>query len=332
MPILILSYTSSLSDEISLVMRPKHTVRAERRMADPLFVLTLPHSFSSVVSQMLGQHPQMYGLPELNLFVAETMLERTGVLRPKPVRSSGLLRAVAQLLTGEQTVESVQVARRWLQYRRDSAAVSVFQELATMVAPRILVEKSPATVSRPQYLFRVREAFPNAAFIHLLRHPRTQCESFWKHWRTGGLLAGRLDALDYCTTPPTLDFQKLWFSRHSNIVNFLEGVPDRQKMRVRSEDLLAEPDRHCRRIVEWMELRSDAEAIEAMKHPERSPYACFGPPSAPAGNDRDFLSSPVLRTVCRGDEPSLEGPLSWRMDRQGFSTEVKWLATKFGYA
>jgi len=41
---------------------------------DPVFVLA-PRSFSSIVATMLGQHPQMYGVPELELFAAETMGE-----------------------------------------------------------------------------------------------------------------------------------------------------------------------------------------------------------------------------------------------------------------
>jgi hypothetical protein len=42
---------------------------------EALLVLAPPRSFSSVVAAMLGQHPQMYGMPELQLFGAETMAE-----------------------------------------------------------------------------------------------------------------------------------------------------------------------------------------------------------------------------------------------------------------
>ena len=51
-------------------------------------------------------------------------------------------------------------------------------------------------------------------------------------------------------------------------------------MRVRGEDLLGEPDTYLRKIAEWLGLRTDEEAIEAMKHPEQSPYACIGPENA----------------------------------------------------
>jgi hypothetical protein len=38
----------------------------------PLFILAPPRSFTSVICGMIGQHPQMYGLPEVNLFAGET--------------------------------------------------------------------------------------------------------------------------------------------------------------------------------------------------------------------------------------------------------------------
>ena len=77
-------------------------------------------------------------------------------------------------------------------------------------------------------------------------------------------------------------------------------------------------------------MRADAEAIDEMKHPERSPYACFGPPGARYGNDTFFLESPALRPA-RAKPQSLDGPLSWRDDGREFSAEVRELAQRFGY-
>jgi hypothetical protein len=67
-----------------------------------------------------------------------------------------------------------------------------------------------------------------------------------------------------------------------------------------------------------------------MKHPERSPYAHYGPPGARYGNDRSFLRSPELRPT-RAERWELDGPLSWRADGQGFAPQVLELARLFGY-
>ena len=182
---------------------------------------------------------------------------------------------------------------------------------------------------RCEYLQRARRAFPNAKLIHLVRHPRSMGESLWK--LGGPFAANGLGAIDYGTNPPTLDYQKAWYSLNMNIVTFLNGFPEAHVMRFRGEDLLADPDAHLVKIAQWLGLRTDRLAIEAMKRPERSPYACPGPINARFGNDPHFLKSPALRSGTRTNQRSLEGPLPWRRDRGGFSPEVKELAREFGY-
>jgi hypothetical protein len=191
-------------------------------MADMLIILAPPRSFTSAVCAMLGQHPEMYGLPEVNLFVAETMEERQAVVSHPRFSQHGLLRVVAQLFGGEQTVQTVAQAGRWIEQRADRPWFTVLEELSERVAPRTLVDKSPRTVTRCEYMWRARRALPRARFIHLLRHPRGQGESLWK---IGGPLAGPgLNALDYSSDPPLLDYQKAWYLLNMNIVTFLDGT------------------------------------------------------------------------------------------------------------
>jgi hypothetical protein len=118
---------------------------------------------------------------------------------------------------------------------------------------------------------------------------------------------------------------------HVNICTFLDGLPKGQQMCVRGEDLLRDPDAYLRRIAAWLGLRTDNEAIQAMKHPEQSPYAGFGPLNARLGNDPSFLENPALRNGPQARKPTLEGPLRWRRDGGEFSPEVKELARAFGY-
>jgi hypothetical protein len=299
-------------------------------MSDPVIILAPPRSFTSVACAMLGQHPQLYGLPEVNLPVAETMREREGVIQRPPWSEHGLLRAVAQVLGGEQTTRSVELAREWVGIRADCSCVSVFSELAELVQPRRLVDKSPRNVTQVEYLRRIHAAFPGARFLHLVRHPRGQGESVAK--LGGAVAANALGGMDHGTDPPTVDFQKAWYRLNVNILVFLAGVPRDQQLRMRGEDLLADPDRQLRILAEWLGLRADVDAIEAMKHPEASPYACPGPPGARFGNDPGFLEDPALRPRNGSrPEPVLDGPLSWRDDGAEFTDEVRALARELGY-
>ena len=75
---------------------------------------------------------------------------------------------------------------------------------------------------------------------------------------------------------------------------------------------------------------SDREALELMKHPEQSPYACFGPPGAGIGNDIFFLKDPVLHPG-RAEHHSLEGSAAWLDEGRGLLPEVKELAQRLGY-
>ena len=95
-------------------------------------------------------------------------------------------------------------------------------------------------------------------------------------------------------------------------------------------DLLAEPQNALKRVAEWLGLRTDATAVEQMMHPERSPFARFGPPGARLGNDIHFLERPALQSG-QARPHSLEGPLGWRSDRAGFLPEVVELSRYLGY-
>ena len=294
----------------------------------PLFVLAPPRSFTSVVCAMLGQHPQMYGLPEVNLLVSETMRERSVVLAHPAWGQHGLLRAVAELWGGEQTRQTIMLAERWVVSRLDATCISVFDELLDRIEPRVAVEKSPRSVLQTDYLWRAWQAYPEARFLHLTRHPQAQGKSLWK--MGGARTARSMRALDLSTQPPTPDPQRLWFRSNVNIVMFLAGIPSSHQRRVAGEDLLAEPEKHLAQIARWLDLSDDDDAIDAMLHPEDSPFAVPGPPNALFGNDPSFLQDPELREWS-GNHDSLDGPVDWRRDGAELTDEVKDLARSFGY-
>lgn len=312
----------------------------------PLFLLAPPRSFTSIVCAMLGQHPQMYGFPETELFISETLVQQWGGnLQAKYLIRHGLLRAVAQLYFGNQSDANVKLARGWLRRRAHFNTGLVFELLAQRVSPLIPVEKSPLVVYRLDSLRRLFRCFPQARFIHLLRHPRSHGNSNVAYARKVTALGGRPHPwmfrsladprrpTDEGTKPvrsDVLDPQQGWYLHNLNILQFLEEVPKDQRMRVCGEDLLTDPDRGLREIAGWMGLRTDDEAIEEMKHPERSPYAFVGPPGAQWGYSDSFLKNPGLRSN-RAKPQSLEGALSWLDDGQGFLPKVKELARQFGY-
>lgn len=295
----------------------------------PIFILGAPRSFTSVICAMLGQHPETYGVPELNLFIDETLDQLTQRLKGiRQFQLHGLLRTVAQLYAGEQTILSVDMAYRWILTRLDKSTGEVYLELCRKVAPLRIVDKSPVYVTKPEILKRLHQTFPDAHYLHLVRHPRTQGQSMAKI--ANGAIAIMTGSIDYSTKPPTLDPQYSWYKMQSNIVDFLGTIPSQQQMRLLGEDILNEPKVHFEKICNWLNLSWDESIFNNILQPQDSPYACLGPYAAHLGNDPNFLKSPAFRYKPINSS-YLEGPLPWRGDNKGFIPPIIKLAQEFGY-
>lgn len=292
-------------------------------MPAPLLILCPMRSFSSVVCAMLGQHPQAYGLPEVNLFIADTVGELMRLHAPRPHGMHGLLRTLAQIDHGEQTDASASEARAWLEARRDWSTQQVFDHILEAVAPRVAVDKTPRTVLRPEYLERAYSMYPDASFLHLTRHPRSTGKSLLNNLKRNAEWGGTFKA-------DQVDPERIWLRAHTHITQFAATLPEGQCLRIKGEDLLSAPASYLPQIAEWLGLDTSAAALDAMMHPERSPFACYGPEQAKLGNDPEFLEKPEFR-ASRVHEPALAGALDWAPDREFDKPTIK-LARELGYA
>lgn len=301
-------------------------------MAAPLFLMAPPRSYTSLINAMIGQHPQTFGLPELNLFNAKVIKDLwrrvSDDIGGDSNRRHGLLRAVAQIYAGEQTPATITMAQHWAAAREDKATGEVFQELVAKTDPLILVEKSPAYTVSMKRLTRIYETFQDARFIHLVRHPIPQCKSVMN--LNNGIFAFFFNAFEFEENRLIVDPQIAWYDININILNFLDMVPKDQQMRIRGEEFMEHPQKQLASICRWLGIRDDDDAVEEMMHPERSPFACFGPVNALFGNDPNFLRGPVFRQHTP-KIPSLYEPVPWRDDNKGLHPEVIELAQEFGY-
>lgn len=279
---------------------------------------------------MLGQHPDAYGVPEVNLLLTDTLEQLVEISSGERMfLLHGLLRAVAQLYTGEQTLSSIQMAHRWIKRRLHQPSAKVYQELCEKVAPLRIIDKSPAYSKNLTVLNRIRQAFPEAHYLYLVRHPKEQGKSMMKApQEIATLVAG--DSLDYSTEPPTIDPQFAWFSRQAKILDFLGTLPTHQVMWLRGEDLCNDPRPHLERLCHWLDLAWNDDIYKQMLRTQDSPYACVGPYGAQWGNNPGFQKSPVFRQAAL-KPTSLEGSLPWRKDDQGLKPEVVRLAQALGY-
>jgi hypothetical protein len=267
---------------------------------------------------MVGQHPDLVGLPELKLFSYPTIREledslpRFWIERGVTHRSPGLVRALAQFLFGGQTLNSLDLARAWLRKRGHWSGADVLDVLMDCARPRRCVEKSPEDVESDATLERLAAAYPRARYLHLTRHPVTTQQSMARHVRRIAL--GR-DGGDQPAAGVAA-----WFVTHQRILQFAGGLPSSRYLRLRSEDVLNDRQLYLRVIAIWLGLRADEFSVRAMANPAASPFACFGPElsGVAGGNDPDFLSDPTPRKVELPDAINpppgwSEEPAVWRM-------------------
>ena len=295
---------------------------------EPLFILCPPRSYSSVISGIIGQHPQCYGLPELNLLIGDTLGEvwNHPSFYMRTYGRDGLLRTLAHLHEGAQTPDSVSHAREWAERHADWPVKTVFDHLQELVGPRILVEKSPLFVHQQEFMERLLRIFPKANLLHLTRHPRGMGTSLVSYLEKQG--RGRMLRNNAARDP-----EETWRQSHERIVVSTEALPPGQCMRLKGESFLGRLDVYLPQVCEWLDIRRDEEALAAMLHPEDSPYASPGPRGALRGNDPNFLENPELDLdrLVRIAEPSLAGELSWRPG-EGFGEPTIKLARELGYS
>lgn len=248
---------------------------------------------------MIGQHPQLAGLPELKLFCYATIGELEASLpafwlkRGVTHRSPGLVRAVAHLEFGEQSVDTLREARAWLRVRSHWTGPDVLDSLMERLGERTAVEKSPENVDTDEALQRLDEGYPNARYLHITRHPVTTERSMQRHWarsRMPGAIGNK---------PLGVSAIAAWFQINERICRFCSRLPADRWMRARAEDLISDANHQLRAVGAWLGIRTDDAAISAMQHPETSVFARFAPAGSGVigGSDPDFLADPTLRST-----------------------------------
>lgn len=303
----------------------------------PLFILAPPCSFASVTCAMVGSHPEMFGLAETNLFLTDTVDDLLSLYQIRPTMQDGLLRSLAYLAFGEQTEDLIDIVQFWLEENQTVTTGNMFKDICAWAAPRCVIDKSPAHVYSAKSLARIRSTFPEARYLHLLRHPRATCESAYKTRRyinesskvTSRLTEIQRNQFANIKSDMKLTPDSMWLKPHLSIMEHLENISISRKITLRGEDFLSYPRIYLAQIAEWLGIKNDSPAIEAMLHPEQSPFACYGPNNARLGNGASFMKSPHLRPY-QATSCNLEDPLSW--DNQlKLSDLIKDYATLLGY-
>ena len=296
----------------------------------PIFILAAPRSFSTITAAILGGHPQAYSVPELNLlikdYMKEFMVENRDVYF---MQMHGILRTVSELYAGEQTMDTISMAHRWIRKRIDKRTSEIYDEICRKIYPLTLVDKSPAYTITPDRLHRIKKSFPDAYILHLTRHPVAMNKSMCK-LEKGKLMAALADSVDYSSSEEIVDPQLLWHTCNSMTLEFMETIDERRKLTIKGEDIINNRVEALEKVCSWLEWEWSEDIYEMMMHPEDSVYANFGPIGAELGGDPNFLRSPEIRDG-QLSKNNLEEELKWLKKGRRLYPHVKELAQQLGY-
>lgn len=297
----------------------------------PIFVLAPPGLPGQTLAAALGFGPTAYGLPELNLEQMDSIevlkREMIGIRAPQ---LHGLMRAIAELYSGEQSAATIEMAGRWLLRRSHLATATAAQEIAAHIAPRRMIAPVTASLFEKANLKRLRLAFPEAVYLHLHMHPHTYGR-FMTQDASGQIAVQLSGSIDETTEPVIPDPQKLWLMAETAMDAFLQDIPEAQAISVQVEALFADPESVLRDLASTLDMPTDKAAMAAMLTPERSVFAGPGPMGAHmAGTIQSFARHAAELPAT--DEARLKGHVPWRPDGMGLSRDVRSRAEALGYS
>lgn len=267
-------------------------------MREPLFILSPPRSFSSLISSIIGQHPEMHAFPELQIFGRDSVLDM--MLRNQEslnrLASPGAIRSVAEVHEHSQTNESCTRAWLWLQKHSHMTPVEFFNYLRKQIDPLIAIEKTPINTLKISRLSKIISTYPNAKFLHLTRSVVANHKSLKEYLAEKEKFFVSEDAEQLNAKAPSRDYTaSIWLVSHRNILTLRPTINPSNYLRIKGEDILKSPFKILQHFCQWMGIDSSSSCINAMLRPHESPYACIGPRIAHGGNDSKFMRQPVLR-------------------------------------
>jgi FkbH-like protein len=240
---------------------PTRNRRADQVTQNPpaVFLLAPPRSGSTLLRVMLAGHPALFAPPELDLLSFETLQQREATFTGRDsLWLEGVLRAVMTIENCDATSARETMTALTA---NDLTTQEFYQWMQERIAPRILVDKTPAYALNKQVLARAESDFRDARYIHLLRHPAGMIHSF---------VEARLEEIFFRhphSFPARILAELIWCVSQQNVLDFLADIPLKRKLTLKFEDLLANPQEHLQRICQFLQLPYDP----AMANPYDEP-------------------------------------------------------------
>ncbi len=269
------------------------------------FILGAPRSGTTLLRVMLAGHPRLFSPPEMLLAIFDTMREREAYLEKRYWEKGGLRRALMDL----QGLDT-EAAKQAVDAMRDLRIVDVYGRLSELAGGRIVIDKCPHLGLFPERMVKVREWFPNASFIYIVRHPGSVIRSI----ENMNMAEVMKDGMGVETA------EEGWTRTNTNYREFLASVPAERKCTVKYEDLVTDARPVLERVCATLEIPFD----EAVLDPYEGDRMREGTKGARAIGDPNLASRGKI-------QPELATEWLKGFDPRGVSNETRELARELGY-
>jgi len=220
---------------------------ARRRVSKAVFVLSPPRCGSTLTRVLLGGHPSLFAPPELQLLLFDTLADRSSFFEGGRLAFylEGAVRAVMEAEALDFNDASIALGDM---ARSGASTLDLYHRLQDAVAPALLVDKTASYVLDEAALRGAERDFEEPFYIHLVRDPVAMIASF---------IETRQDQVFFLYEH---DFtvrqlaELVWLVGNRNVLNFLNGIPDRRHARLHYEDLITRPAEELERLCGAMGL------------------------------------------------------------------------------
>ena len=236
------------------------------RQEDLIIVLCTPRSGSTMLQRMVASHSQIHAHPEPNLLTPLKYLGYFDSVDAAPydhINAAAAQREFFEELPGGD--EDVYAALR-------SYALGIYGKVTEPTAKRFFLDKTPEYGAHAQFIAKL---FPKAKYLVLTRHPM----AIW-HSQAHSFFGGDYEAAK--AGNPILDkfIQPLaWFLRESGL----------ERVHLRYEDLVAEPETHMRRVSEYLGIEFEPGMVDygSQQHIQKS----YGDPMGVSQHQKPHTAS-----------------------------------------
>jgi acyl carrier protein/LPS sulfotransferase NodH len=279
-----------------------------------IFILSTFRSGSTLLRIILGGHQGLFSPPEMELLTFGTLSERESYYTgAASFWKDGLLRAIMELKKCDYSRAKIVLN----QYIRNGTTVKeLYSILQSWIGDRVLVDKTASYSMHSKTLSNAERYFKNSLYIHLARHPQAMIQSY---------IEGRMSQLFRKKYPFSLREQAelIWLISQKNIMRFLEGISPSRKMRIKYEDLVANPQLTVKKICEFLRVHYDSKMLDVYDG-DRNRMADGVTPTSLMVGDYKFQKYQRI-------ESGLADRWKGSSDAEGISGETRKIAEELGY-